>query len=79
MKKVIFSVIFSVLVAFGTSFAAVVSDSNISVVVKDKDKDKKKKKKECATKSNCSTSKKSCCASKGAENSAAPAEQKAAE
>ncbi|WP_028980965.1 hypothetical protein [Sporocytophaga myxococcoides] len=78
MKKVIFSVIFSVLVAFGTSFAAVVTDSNISVVVKDKDKDKKKKKKECASKSGCSSSKKSCCASKGAEN-AAPAEQKAAE
>lgn len=81
MKKVIFSVLFSMLIVLGPAVFAFTANNIATVVVdKDKDKDKdKKKKKNCEAKKGCEAKeeKKGCCASKEKKSCASKAEQPA--
>lgn len=70
MKKIIFSLAFSSLLAFGPAIQSVVAKNNATAFIFKGD-DKKKKKKSCdsASKEACSKGKKSCC-SKGSKEEA---------
>jgi hypothetical protein len=67
MKKIIFSLAFSSLLAFGPSINAAVAKTNASVATfKGDEKKKKKKSCESTSKEGCTKAKKSCCAKKEA-------------
>lgn len=66
MKKVIFSIIFSLVIALGaSSIQAAVTDGNVAITLDKGDDDKKKKKK-------CSSAKKKCCAKDAEKKSCSP-------
>ncbi|MFN6944954.1 MAG: hypothetical protein ACK4ND_08385 [Cytophagaceae bacterium] len=73
MKKIIFSILFSAVIAFGSIASATIinEEPSISLTDKDKDKDKKKKcckaegEKKCADKKDCAKKSKKECSTEG--------------